>query len=60
MIYPPLSLARVLVQRLHRTKLRNSQRAERRRQLYREDPIWRLTKNKDNVERRLRAKRAAA
>ena len=37
-------------------EFRNEQRAKRRRQLYRDDPIWRLTKNKDNRERRLRAK----
>lgn len=29
---------------------------ERRRQLYRDDPLWRLSKLKDNRERRLRAK----
>ena len=32
-------------------------RAIWRRDLYRTDPIWRLTKNKDNCERRQRAKR---
>lgn len=36
--------------------LQNRTRAERRRQLYREDPLWRLSKLKDNRERRLRAK----
>jgi hypothetical protein len=36
-----------------------STQAERRRELYRTDPLWRLTKLKDNRERRLRAKRAA-
>jgi hypothetical protein len=35
----------------------NEQRRMRRRHLYRADPIWRLTKLKDNRERRLRAKR---
>lgn len=29
-------------------------RAERRRWLYENDPLWRLTKLKDNRERRLR------
>ncbi|MDB5584346.1 MAG: hypothetical protein JWR80_9522 [Bradyrhizobium sp.] len=38
---------------------KNAARAERRRQLYRDDPIWRLTKLADNHERRLRAKRQA-
>lgn len=34
----------------------NAIRAEGRRQLYRDDPLWRLSKLKDNRERRLRAK----
>lgn len=34
----------------------NTARSQRRRQLYRDDPIWRLTKLKDSRERRLRAK----
>lgn len=38
--------------------IRNEDRRERRKALYRDDPIWRLTKLKDNRERRLRAKRA--
>lgn len=38
---------------------KNEERAKRRRELYANDPIWRLTKLKDNRERRLRAKRAA-
>lgn len=37
----------------------NEKRADRRRWLYANDPIWRLTKNKDNWERRERARRAA-
>jgi hypothetical protein len=40
--------------------MRNLDRRMRRRELYRTDPIWRLTKLKDNRERRLRAKRGAA
>jgi hypothetical protein len=56
MIYPPASLAVILIRRMNRTKRRNNERAERRRQLYRTDPIWRLTKLKDNRERRLRAR----
>lgn len=36
--------------------IKNQSRAERRRSLYESDPIWRLTKLKDNRERRLRAK----
>lgn len=39
--------------------VRNKARADRRRELYRTDPVWRLTKLKDNRERYLRAKRAA-
>jgi hypothetical protein len=35
----------------------NEKRAERRRWLYANDPVWRLTKNKDNWERRERARR---
>jgi hypothetical protein len=42
-----------------RRELRNAERSKRRRELYDKDPIWRLTKLKDNRERRLRAKRAA-
>ena len=34
----------------------NELRRERRKQLYHSDPIWRLTKLKDNRERKLRAK----
>lgn len=36
---------------------KNFERRVRRKWLYDNDPIWRLTKNKDNRERRLRAKR---
>lgn len=36
----------------------NRQRAEARRELYHRDPLWRLSKLKDNRERRLRAKLA--
>lgn len=35
-------------------------RAQRRRQLYRADPMWRLTKLKANRETRMRAKRRCA
>lgn len=35
------------------------QAANRRRRLYATDPIWRLTKLKDNWERRERKRRAA-
>lgn len=35
-------------------------RADRRRELYRLDPIWRLTKLKDNWERRERKRRGLA
>lgn len=38
-------------------ELRNERRRERRRQLYRTDPLWRLSKLKANRETRLRAKR---
>lgn len=34
----------------------NAARAAARRELYRGDPLWRLSKLKDNRERRLRAK----
>jgi hypothetical protein len=36
---------------------RNIERSEQRRMLYRTDPIWRLTKLKDNWERRERKRR---
>lgn len=36
---------------------RNMTRSDRRRELYRTDPIWRLTKLKDNWERRERKRR---
>lgn len=38
----------------------NERRAERRRWLYANDPIWRLTKRKDNWERAERARRGVA
>lgn len=38
----------------------NMARSERRRELYRSDPIWRLTKLKDNWERRERKRRGLA
>lgn len=38
----------------------NELRAERRRSLYRDDPVWRLTKLKDNRERRVRAAQCSA
>jgi hypothetical protein len=34
----------------------NARRAQRRRELYRTDPLWRLTKLKANRETRLRVK----
>lgn len=37
----------------------NAERAAKRRHLYETDPLWRLSKNKDNWERRQRVKRAA-
>jgi hypothetical protein len=40
-------------------ELRNAARSKRRRELYRTDPLWRLSKLKQNREDRLRAKRAA-
>ena len=39
-----------------RERRSGDRRAQRRRELYRTDPLWRLSKNKDNRERRLRAK----
>jgi len=36
-----------------------AQQADRRRRLYATDPIWRLTKLKDNWERRERKRRTA-
>lgn len=44
--------------RLYAT-IMNERRAARRRELYATDPIWRMTKLKDNWERRERRKRAA-
>ena len=41
-------------------RVRKEQQADRRRQLYASDPIWRLTKLKDNWERRERARRGFA
>ena len=38
----------------------NMARSERRRRLYATDPIWRLTKLKDNWERRERKRRGLA
>ena len=38
---------------------RNACRAERRRELYRTDPLWRLSKLKANREHRMRAKLCA-
>ncbi len=46
-------------ERLYR-RICNMARAERRRELYRSDPIWRLTKLKDNWERRERKRRGVA
>lgn len=39
--------------------INNEIRADRRRALYATDPIWRLTKLKDNWERRERKRRSA-
>lgn len=39
--------------------IENERRAAHRRWLYANDPIWRLTKNKDNWERRERKRRCA-
>lgn len=44
-------------ERLYRD-IANEARAARRRHLYATDPIWRLTKNKDNWERRERKRRS--
>jgi hypothetical protein len=41
-------------------RMHNIARSERRRELYRADPIWRLTKLKDNWERRERKRRGLA
>lgn len=41
-------------------RVRNMARSERRRSLYATDPIWRLTKLKDNWERRERKRRGLA
>lgn len=38
----------------------NQRRAERRRELYRSDPLWRLSKLKDSRERRARARMEAS
>ena len=46
-------------ERLYRD-LDNAQIAARRRTLYRTDPIWRMTKLKDNWERRERKRRGMA
>ena len=43
-----------------RSQRKRDAQAERRRQLYRTDPLWRLSKLKDNRERRMRAKRRRA
>lgn len=37
----------------------NRKRAERRRELYQTDPLWRLSKLKQNREDRLRTRRAS-
>lgn len=41
-------------------RIRKMQQADRRRWLYANDPIWRLTKLKDNWERRERSRRGVA
>lgn len=46
-------------ERLYRD-MDNAQIAARRRALYRNDPVWRLTKLKDNWERRERKRRGMA
>ncbi len=38
----------------------NANRSARRRELYRSDPVWRLTKLKANWERRERMRRSVA
>ena len=54
-----MTLAERDTERLYRD-LDNAQIAARRRSLYRTDPIWRLTKLKDNWERRERKRRGLA
>lgn len=51
-----MTFAERQTERLYRD-LDNAQIAARRRNLYRTDPIWRLTKLKDNWERRERKRR---
>lgn len=54
-----MTLAERETERLYRD-MDNAQIAARRRALYRHDPIWRLTKLKDNWERRERKRRGIA
>jgi hypothetical protein len=53
---PPDSLARALKLKLARTRRNREAQSKRRLELYRTDPLWRLSKLKDNRERRLRAR----